>query len=144
MAGTKRSQIVTALVDLFKQIDGTGSYKSNLFGNVTDRMVFFDEVSDFPSVSVTSGNESRQYLPGDFKWGFLSVVIRIYTNSEDSQDELERVMEDIENVLDANNSIALDTTSVVQISIDSIDWDGGALAPIAFSEIQITLQYDLK
>ena len=144
MAGTKRSQIVTALVDLFKQIDGTGSYKSNLFTNVTDRMVFFDEVSDFPSVSVTSGNEARQYLPGDFKWGFLSVVIRIYTNSEDSQDELERVMEDIENVLDANNSIALDTTSVVQISIDSIDWDGGALAPTSFGQLDITLQYDLK
>lgn len=144
MAGSMRAQIVNELVTLFKTIDGTGSFKSNLYGNVTNRMLYLDEVNDWPYVAVNSDTESREYQPGNFAWGFLRVVIRIYANEDEPEQALENVMFDIETLLDANNDLTVGTNNLVQISLDRLDWDGGALAPLAFGEITCTLRYEIK
>ena len=61
---TRRYALVDSLVALFKRIDGTGSYLSNLNQNVFSKLKFYDEVTDFPTVCVTASNESRQYQAG--------------------------------------------------------------------------------
>ena len=75
----KRTQIVSALVDLFKtNLTGDSPYISNVYDNVKGIQVFWDEVTDYPSICIYSGGEAREYLPGDFKWAFLTINIRIY------------------------------------------------------------------
>lgn len=138
-----RSKIVNALVDKIKGINGTGTYKSNLYENVEPRLRFWDEVNDMPFVCVTAGDETREYLPS-FKWGFLNVTIRIFVDSEDPVEELENIFEDIETVLDANNSLVYDTNKATEIiSIISITSDEGVMAPQGIGEILITIQYDI-
>jgi hypothetical protein len=139
-----RSKIVNALVDKLKGINGTGTYKSNLYENIEPRLRFWDEVNDMPFVCVTAGDETREYLPSGFKWGYLNVTIRIFVDSEDPVEELENIFEDIENVLDANNSLVYDTNKgTTMISIISITSDEGVMAPQGIGEMLVTIQYDI-
>ena len=139
---SKRQLIVDALVDVFKQIDGTGAFQSDLFNNVHGKLIFWDDVQDWPTVSVVSGPERRQYLPGDFKWGFLTINIRVYVNGENPKDLLEAIFSDIEVQLDANNNLTIDSESeCTDIRIVSISDDEGLLAPMGVGEISLQVQY---
>lgn len=145
MAGKARGAIVDALVTKLKDIDGTSSYNIDLNNNVTNKLVFWDEVNDFPYVSVTAGNEIREYLPGDsFKWGLLGVTIRIYVHDEDPVNELEKIFVDTETVIDGNNQLTYDTSKITQeIRIQSITSDEGLLAPYGVGEITLEVKYQV-
>jgi len=140
-----RSKIRNALVDKLKQINGTGTYKSNLFGNVEGKLKFWDEVNDHPFVCVTAGDEAREYMPGSFKWAFLNITIRIYVEAEDPVEELETILEDIELLLDNNNSLEYNNgkNSTTEITILSITTDEGAMAPQGIGEVVIMVRYEL-
>jgi hypothetical protein len=143
MLKTKRQKIIDALVTVFKQIDGTENvWNSNLFNNVYSKMIFWDEINDYPTVSVVSGGETREYLPGDFKWGYLTVNIRIYVNCEDPKTELEGIFSDIEKALDANNTLTVNGNHLcTDIRILSISDDEGLLAPVGVGEMVLQIQY---
>ena len=141
-----RSQIVEALTEKMKDINGTGSYTSNLFNNVYNKLKFWNEVNDYPSVYLNAGPESREYLPGEFKWGHLSVTVRIYVKAEEPEVELEKIFTDIETVVDANGKLIYDDDSgafIEDMKIMSINTDEGLLAPIGVGEITLHIQYDL-
>jgi tetrahydromethanopterin S-methyltransferase subunit B len=143
---TRRSKILSSLVEKFEVIDGTGSYKTDLTGSISPRMMFWDEVSQFPAVHMSAGMETRQYYGGGNKWRFLNVTIRVYVNGDDPIEELEEVLEDLETVLDANSTLGYEETSgldknVVQITLISIDTDEGALAPLGVGEMVLELRY---
>ena len=139
-----RSKIVNALVDKITEINGTVTYSSNLFGNVYNKLKFWDEISDYPSVFLNAGPESREYLPGGFKWGYLTVSIRVYVKEEEPEAELEKIFEDIETVIDANGNLDYDSGRKTEdIKIMSIHTDEGLLAPIGVGEINLQIMYDL-
>ena len=105
----KRTQIVDAIVDLLKEnLTGDSPYITNVFQNVKNRQIFWDDVNDYPSICVYSGAETREYLPGDFKWAFLTVNIMIFVNDEDSKARLEEIFDDIEAILDNNNDLTVE------------------------------------
>ena len=79
-----RTKIVNALVDKFKEINGSTPFNNNLYKNIENRLRFWDEINDFPYICVTSGDEVREYLPGNFKWAFLTVSIKIYVREEEA------------------------------------------------------------
>ena len=54
---TRRLGIIEALVDAFKDIDGTGYYLTNLDQNVSPRLKFWDEVEEFPALHLNAGSE---------------------------------------------------------------------------------------
>ena len=70
---TARKKIVDALVEKIRLIDGNFPYNSNIFNNAHGGMVFLDEITEYPKVCVVSGDEIREYPPGEFKWRFLSL-----------------------------------------------------------------------
>lgn len=144
MAGKARGAIVDAIVTELKKIDGSGSYNIDFSDNVTNKLVFWDEVNDFPYVSVTAGNETREYHPAGFKWGFLGITIRIYIHDEEPVNELEKALYDIEAQLDADNTLTYDTDKTTeQISILSITTDEGLLAPYGIGEITLEIRYQV-
>jgi hypothetical protein len=146
MAGTARRDIVEALVDLLKQVNGAGNFTSNLFGNVEPRLIFWDEVKSFPTVSVVSGNEAREYLPGGFKWGFLDIAIKIYVRQENAKGLIERIFYDIENLLDTNIELSYGHSgdATTDINILSIEDDQGLLEPEGVGDMIIQVRYQIK
>jgi hypothetical protein len=144
---TRRISIVTALAEKFKIIDGTGSYKTDLSGNSYPKLKFWDEVQDFPCVYLTAGTEVREYMPSDFTWGYLNISVKVYVRSEsEAQQQLENLLDDLENVIDANRVLVYDTTnnlSTTEVLIQSITTDEGLLAPYGVGEINLQVRYAL-
>lgn len=144
---TKRISIVTALAEKFKIIDGTGSFKSNLFDNSYPKLKFWDEIQDFPAVYLTAGTEIRQYHPSDFTWAFLNISVKVYVKSEsEAPQQLEDLLNDLETVINDNRVLVYDTTnnlSTTEILIQSITTDEGLLAPYGVGEINLQVRYAL-
>lgn len=144
---TKRKEITEEIVRLFKEIDGTVSYKSNLFENVFNKCVFMDEIKDFPTVCVWPGAERREYLPSNFQWGYITLNIRIYVGSDDPKKDLENIFEDLEKVLDENNTLRYPDGSEMctDIRIITISDDEGLFNDqgLGIGEIQAIVQYSV-
>jgi hypothetical protein len=142
-----RSKIADALVEQLKSVDGASPYLINFHKNVRKKLIFWDEIDDFPFICVVAGDETRQYLPSDFKWAFLNVNIKVYVKAEDAEEELEKALIDIERVIDANCTLAYDpddiTKTTEDIRILSISTDEGLLNPIGVGDILLQIRYDL-
>jgi hypothetical protein len=108
---------------------------------------FWDEVNDFPCIYVVPSSESREYLPGDFKWGYLNISLKAYVKSEEPVQELENLLEDIETIVDANRVLVYDATTAgaetTEILITSIVTDEGLLVPYGVGEINLQVRYQV-
>ena len=143
---TRRQGIVDALAEQLKSIDGTGHFLSNLNQNVSPRLKFWDEVDDFPAVHLNAGQETREYQGGGYKDRFLTVTVRCYVNEEDAVLALDKLLEDVETVLEDNSRLEYKnklggTNCTQQITIVSIDTDEGVLDPLGVGEIIIEVRY---
>lgn len=143
---SRRMAIVTALAEKLRTIDGSGSFRSDVSKNVSERLLFWDEVKDFPAVHLNAGTETRTYQGGGYKDRFLTITIRIYVQEEDSTYALEKVIEDVETILEDNSRLAyVDQDGVTQytqqISILTIDTDEGVLDPLGVAEISCEVRY---
>ena len=129
---TRRQNIVNAIVDELELIDGTGSYQTSI-AEVSPRLKFWDEVTEFPSVHINAGREVR--------------TLRCYVeDNEDSVGVLDALLEDIETVLEAKDPLTYydklgNAQSTVQTTIISIDTDEGVMDPLGIGEITIEVQY---
>lgn len=143
---TRRQSIIDALVTQLKTIDGTGDFLSNVYNNVHPRLKFWDEVDEFPSIHLNAGSETREYQGGGYKDRFLSVTVRLYVQDEDSVTALDKLLEDVETVLEENSALSYtdrqgNTQSTQQITIVSIDTDEGVLDPLGVGEILLEVRY---
>ena len=144
---TARKKIVDALVEQIKEIDGNHPFNSNVFNNVHSGMIFLDQIQEYPKVCVVSGDETREYQPGEFKWRFLSLDIRVYVEDyEDPQEVLALLMEDIERVVDNNDVLTYDDTvspklTTTSLTLQSLSTDEGVLTPLGIGEITIECRY---
>lgn len=142
---SKRTSILRALVEKLKTIDGD-LYTSNINNNAFARIKFWDEVNDFPCIYSSTGGEQREYLPGDFAWAYLGISLKVYCKGEDSQLELEQLLEDIESVVHDNRVLVYDSENnyeTTEILVVSITTDEGLLAPYAVGEINLQVRYQL-
>jgi hypothetical protein len=143
---TRRLGIVNAIVEKLKDINGAGTFLSDLNENVSPRLKFWDEVEEFPAVHLNAGSETREYQGAGYKDRFLSITLRCYVQSEDSVEALDELMEDVETVLEDSSRLAyLDRTGATQytqqITIVSIDTDEGVLEPLGVGEMLIEVRY---
>lgn len=143
---SRRTSIVSALVEKLKQIDGNSPYTTNIFNNAYAKLKFWDEVNDFPCIYVTPGSEMREYLPGEFTWGFLGICVKLYVRGEDAQEQLESLLADVETCVDANRTLVYDSQQgheTTEILIQSITTDEGLLAPYGVGEINLQVRYPI-
>jgi len=140
-----RTKIVKALAEKLNGIDGSAGYLTNIYSNAYPKLKFWDEVSNFPSVYMSTGSETRDYLPGGFKWAFLGISLKVYVKGEDPAAQLEDLLEDVEKVIDANRTLVYDVSKpghqTTEILINSIVTDEGLLEPYGVGEVNITVQY---
>lgn len=142
---SKRTSIVKALAEKFKTINGTAPYTTDLSGNSFAKLKFWDEVTDFPCVYVTPGSEVREYLPSDFTWGFLGVALKVYCKGDDSQEQLETLLQDLEICIDSSRVLQYDVSGheTTEILITGITTDEGLLAPYSIGEINLQVRYQV-
>jgi len=143
---SRRQSIVNALVTQLKTINGSGNFLTNVFENVSPRLKFWDEVEDFPAIHLNAGSETRDYQGAGYKDRFLSVTIRMYVNEEDAVDALDKLIEDVETVIETNSRLAYtdkqNTTQYTQqITVVSIDTDEGVLEPYGVAEMLVEVRY---
>jgi hypothetical protein len=147
-----RSGITKAMVaKIAALLNGTGDYVTNLYENVDSKVVHFEDVEEFPYISVTPGSEVREDMPSNFTWATINMNITIYVKSEDSaQEMLETIISDIETFLDTN--LQLDYTVVTSDgekirkttdnNITAITTDEGILSPLALGQVTTTVRYE--
>ena len=82
---TRRTSIITAISEKFKENLNGIAYPSNVYGNAYPTLKFWDEVNDFPCIYMSPGTEIRQYELSAFAWGIMNVSIKVYTRGEDAQ-----------------------------------------------------------
>lgn len=141
---SKRTSIIGALAEKFKEINGVSPYTTNLYNNSYAKLKFWDEVQDFPCVYITPGTETREYLPADFVWGFLGVTVKAYCKGENSQAQLEELLHDLETCIDNNRVLQYDgSNETTEILITSITTDEGLLDPYAVGEINLQVRYQV-
>lgn len=145
---SRRTSIVQAIVAKLNEVlDGSDpQYHTNLYGKAEAKLKFWDECQEFVAVFVTPGSELREYLPSDFTWGFLGVAIKIYVKGDDATEQLEKVIEDCEKVIDNNRVLMYDNTNnyeTTEILIQSITTDEGLLAPYGVGEINLQVRYQI-
>ena len=144
---TKRNKIVDEYVKQLKGINGQSPYNSNLFNEVHGNTIFLDQITQYPSVCVIAGDETREYQPSGFKWRYLNLEIRIYvSDEEDPQEELALLLEDIERVIDNNDVLTYDDSvspnlKTTSSTILTLTTDEGVLAPLGIGEITIQVRY---
>ena len=143
---SRRMNIVEALVEKLKGINGAGAYLTDVNENVEPRLKFWDEIDEFPAIHLNAGSETREYQAGGYKDRYLSVTVRCYVNEEDAQRSLNALMEDVETVLEDNSFLEYvdaqnATYATQQITIVSIDTDEGVLEPLGIGEILIEVRY---
>ncbi|MAH72849.1 MAG: hypothetical protein CMK29_01975 [Porticoccaceae bacterium] len=143
---TRRQGILSALATKLKEINGTGEFLSNVNDNVSPRLLFWDEVDEFPAVHLNAGSETREYLGGGHKHRFLTVTVRCYVKEDDSVTALDELLEDVETVLETNSRLAYkdrqgNDAVTQQITIISVDTDEGVLEPLGVGEITIEVRY---
>ena len=143
---TRRLGIVDALVEKLKDINGTGEFLSDVAGNVSPRLKFWDEVEEFPAIHLNAGSETRDYQGGGYKDRFLSITLRCYVQDEDSVAALDALLEDVETVVEDNSALSYKDRSGVsqtaqQITIISIDTDEGVLEPLGVGEMLFEVRY---
>ena len=144
---TARKKIVDTIVNKIKLIDGQSPNNSNVFQNVHGGMIFLDDIQEFPKVCVVAGDETRQYQPGEFKWRFLSLDVRVYVEDQDDpQEVLAQLMEDIERVIDNNDVMIYDDTvsphlTTTSLTLQSMSTDEGVLKPLGIGELTLECRY---
>ena len=143
---SRRLNIVEALAEKLKVIDGQGEFLSDVNNNVVPRLKFWDEVEEFPAIHLNPGAETRQYQAGGYKDRFLGVTVRIYVQEEDAQEALGRLLEDVETVIEENSRLDYyDNRAVAQsthqISVLSITTDEGVLEPLGVAEMELEVRY---
>ena len=143
---SRRIAIVDALVEKLEEIDGSGNYRTDLNGNVSRRLKFWDEVDEFPAVHLSAGAETREYLGAQNKTRFMTLTIRCYVNDENSVEALEGLLEDVETVLDTHSRLRYvdrkyDFQYTQLITVLSLDTDEGVLEPLGVGEIVCEVRY---
>lgn len=143
---TRRSSIVEALTDKLKSISLTNGYSTDLGEQAYSKMRFWDEIQEFPCVCLVAGAESIVHQGGGMKDRYLDITLRAYVNEEDSTIALERLLEDVELIIDRNGRLAyVDSSGNIgytrDIIITYIDTDQGALSPLGVGELTLQVKY---
>ena len=144
---SRRTSITKALAEKINEtLDGTHPYEIDLKENCYPKLKFWDEVNDFPSVYISTGTETREYLPSDFTWSFLALSVKLYCKGEDPQEELEKLIEEVEMCIDSNRVLVYDKNkgyTTTEILITSVSTDEGLLHPYGVGEINLEVRYQI-
>lgn len=148
-----RAGIAKAVVEGLKfNMDGTGNYYNDVKEKVRMGNVNFQDITQWPLVTVSPGPELRTYQPAGISECRLNLYIRVYVQDEKhSQELVESLISDIETYLDNNLDLTYNVETprgadtshqTVTNTIISINTSEGLLSPDEIGEIAVEIRYD--
>lgn len=132
-------------------MDGTGGYNNDVQNKVQVGTVHYQDITQWPLITVSPGPETRTYQPARHTECRLNLYIRAYVQDEKSSQELiESLISDIETYLDNNLDLAYNVETpdgetshqTVTNTIISINTSEGLLSPDEIGEIAVEIRYD--
>tara|TARA_R100001377_G_scaffold74568_1_gene50852 strand:- start:4 stop:438 length:435 start_codon:yes stop_codon:yes gene_type:complete len=137
----RRTQIVEALVsDIHTNISRL------LAGNVTRRMVFLNEVNDFPFVCLKLEPETRFHYGAGRKLATLAIQLRGYVFDGDSGENIDLAEDlgmDIEEAVIQPFAEAHRDIGVEFIGVQSFATDEGLMSPYGVMDQTINITYEV-
>ncbi len=139
----RRTQIINALVQ-----DIHTNIARMLPRNVTRRMVFLNEVNDFPFVCMLVEPETRFHYGAGHKLATLAISLRGYVFDGDSGGEVLDLAEDlgidietaaIEPFAEAHRDLGVEFAAV-----ESFRTDEGLMSPYGIADLTITITYEVE
>jgi hypothetical protein len=149
-----KNTIITNLVEHLKLINGTThtiigcpfspyTYKTNIFGNVTEEVKFLDTINDFPTVTFfRTSAEQRSELGGGEVYGTVTYVVRCYFMDAENDEQADDFIEDLQFSI---NSFAYtqNNNDLVDLRILGVSSDEQILYPYGIAEVSFVLTYRL-
>lgn len=149
MGFSRRRVITNNVVTQLKLINGQVStlnsnytYLTNIFNNVFRGLKFIDEVNDYPSLYLQAAEETRFYETQGFTFAELSITLYAYVKSENPQEALENLIQDIEHII--YNFPDSPELNIADIIMESIITDEGLMDPFGIGEITISISYQIE
>lgn len=119
------------------------TYKTNLFGNVTDQLKFLDNINDFPTVTFfQTSSERRIERGGGEVYAAVNYIIRCYFLADDNADQADDFIEDIQFALNSFR-YTQSNSDLVDLKILAVSSDERLLTPYGVSELSFGLIYRL-
>lgn len=149
-----RSAICKAIATKIKSefIAGSSFYNTNMYNNVDSKTKFWEDINDYPYITISPGPEQRDDMPSGLSWCTMQTYIRVFVHDEDdAQGQLEEIISDLETFVDKNLNIqyniripggASESRKTVDNTIVSITTDEGLLNPRAVGEIVLDIRYE--
>ena len=144
---TRRRAIVKAIAEKLRyNLTGQPPYRTSV-AQVEERLKFWDEVQEFPTIHIGAGAETREYETAGFRFRLLQVTIRCFVSDDtDVILALEEMLEDVETVLENEDPLTYyDSTGASQTtamtSVLSVDTDEGVLEPLGVGEVVVEIRY---
>lgn len=152
---TRRAAICESIVSKLNTeglLDGVKGFSNGVHpANIVAKNIGFNDITDYPYITVSPGPETRTYESSHIIWKYLTVYIRVYVQNDNATEELEAIISDIEDTIDKDyklgytvlkDGVVVEEGAITDIEIPSIITDEGALAPNAFGEITLEIRYD--
>jgi hypothetical protein len=150
MAFGRRKEVINYLITQLSEIDGNTSpfdssytFNINLSNKVFRGLKFFDEIDAWPAIYVHGLEELREYHTHELVNAALPMMIVCYEKSGSPQEDLEKLIQDVEHVVNHLPLISPDN-GITDILIDEILLDDGLLHPFGMCEIYLTVFYQLE
>ena len=144
---TRRRAIVKAIAtELRLRLDGQYPFRTRIAG-IEERLKFWDEVVEFPTIHIGAGAETREYETAGFRFRLLQITIRCFVSDDDDViHALETVLEDVETVLENADPLTYYDASgasqtTAQTTVLSVDTDEGVLEPLGVGEVVVEIRY---
>lgn len=145
---SNRILITRFLIDSLKIINGGVSpydssytFNTNLHENVYIGQLYIDEINDFPSIYISSGEEFRTYNTSNLIEAEVLTTIRCYSYSGDTFEANNNIIKDVEHVI-YNMKIPVEFQAQ-DVTIRSVLIDTGLLAPYGMAEIFLTTKFEI-
>lgn len=152
MATPIRTLIIDKFVTELKRINGTEdnqagvpyapyTFKSNVFNNVARRFKYWDEINDFPYLTISVIEEVRRTAETGIQHGNMLVLVRGYVRGENTQDLADDLAEDIDYVINTMGTVA-DGICLIDFRTSSIRTDEGLLEPFGVVDVTAEVIYE--
>jgi hypothetical protein len=145
-----KSTIITYLINHLNLIGGNThsiagcpfspyTYKNNIFNNATDDFKYLENINDFPTISVFQNSSENRIVQGTGEvYASASFMVRCYFMSDDSDEQADDLIEDLQYNLNSFKYTLKDQTPIL-----STYWDTNFVTPnvnVSFTSNNLTVE----
>ncbi len=119
------------------------TYRTNLFGNVTDEFKYLENINDFPTVTFFQTSSEPRIEKGSGEvYAAVNYVIRCYFMASENIEQADDFVEDIQYSINSFKYTQTNT-DLVDVKILAVSSDEQILDPYGIAEVSFALVYRL-